>query len=453
MNTPVADFLKNYSLSGTHRLHMPGHKGTSFLGCEALDITEIDGADVLGQSQGILKESQENAAALFGTRETHYATGGSSQCIQAMLYLAMTCRRKDALPVIAAARNVHQAFVYGAALLDISPLWLWPETAQQSVCSCPITPEALDKALSGLSAPVAGVYVTSPDYLGQIQPIQALAEVCHRHKTVLLVDNAHGAYLRFLSQHPMDLGADLCCDSAHKTLPVLTGGAYLHISRNAPERFSHRAAEGLVMFGTTSPSYLILGSLDKCNGYLSGEYPTALRDTIARLDALKARLTQRGWPIAPSDPLRLTIHGSQAGISGEALSQRLREKLVECEFADRDDLVLMVTPQNTQADLDAVEEGLGFPPGKTSPSSPLPLGKCPSAMSPRQAVFAPHETLPAEDALGRICGSPVVGFPLRSHRRLRRTLHPGGPGPAALLQHPAGEGGKRITPTPMSSCA
>lgn len=412
MNTPVADFLRAYAASDMSRLHMPGHKGAPFLGCEHFDITEVSGADVLRHAGGILRESQENAAALFGTRTTRFATGGSSECVRAMLYLATVCRPKDALPVIVAARNVHQAFVYGAALLDLTPHWLWPEHTD-SVCACPVTPAALEQALSELPAPPAGVYVTSPDYLGNRQPIRALSEVCHRHGTVLLVDNAHGAYLRFLSEseHPMDCGADLCCDSAHKTLPVLTGGAYLHISRTAPEAFSRRADEALSLFGSTSPSYLTLGSLDLCNRYLAGDYRAALSRTVSRLDGIKSVLSARGWCVAPSDPLRLTIHASLSGISGDALAGRLREGKVECEFSDRDYLVLMATPQNMDADFTRVLSAFGMPPAAPSSPAALPPARCDAVLTPRQALFSPHETIPASDAAGRICANPVVGFP------------------------------------------
>ena len=121
------------------------------------------------------------------------------------------------------------------ALLDLEIRWLWPEESR-SLCGCPISPAQLEETLHSLPEPPAAVYLTSPDYLGGMAQIPALAQVCHQHGTLLLVDNAHGAYLRFLqpSLHPLDLGADLCCDSAHKTLPVLTGGAYLHLSPTAP---------------------------------------------------------------------------------------------------------------------------------------------------------------------------------------------------------------------------
>ena len=185
-----------------------------------------------------------------------------------MLYLALTCGNGSR--TVVAARNVHRSFVYAAALLDFEIVWLWPECST-SLCGCPVSAETLERTLATLPAPPAAVYLTSPDYLGSVADISALAEVCRKHGTLLAVDNAHGAYLRFLepSCHPLDLGADLCCDSAHKTLPVLTGGAYLHISRAAPVSLRENAKTAMAMFGSTSPSYLTLASLDLCNRYLA----------------------------------------------------------------------------------------------------------------------------------------------------------------------------------------
>jgi arginine/lysine/ornithine decarboxylase len=124
------------------------------------------------------------------------------------------------------------------------------------------------------------VYVTSPDYLGNQQDLAGLSAVCAARGIPLLVDNAHGAYLHFLPQpaHPLDLGATACCDSAHKTLPVLTGGAYLHIAKNAPERYARDAKRAMALFGSTSPSYLILQSLDRANAYLAGGYAESWRN-------------------------------------------------------------------------------------------------------------------------------------------------------------------------------
>lgn len=412
MNTPIADFVRRYAASGTARLHMPGHKGRAFLGCEALDITEIAGADSLYEADGIIRESEENASALFGSARTLYSTEGSSQCIRAMMFLCLTCRAPGARPVVVAARNVHKAFVFAAALLDIEVVWLWPES-MTSLCACEVSPESLHRTLSAMDAPPAAVYITSPDYLGGQADVAALAQVCHAHGTVLAVDNAHGAYLRFLSpsQHPLDLGADICCDSAHKTLPVLTGGAYLHIAKSAPEAFARQAKQALALFGSTSPSYLTLMSLDLCNAYLEDRYAQALLETVQRIASLRERLARNGWRTLSSDPLKLTLDACAAGTTGTALAQRLRERGVECEFADPETVVFMLTPETPPEDMDCLIDALGVCRGRARPQPVLPMARGERVCSIREAVFAPHETIPAREALGRVCGAPTVACP------------------------------------------
>lgn len=407
MNTPVADFVQRYAKAGTARLHMPGHKGRCFLGCEPWDITEIHGADALYEAEGILAESEQNATALFGSQRTCYSTEGSSQCIRAMLYLAVAASGSH---TVVAARNVHRAFVSAAALLDLEIRWLWPEESR-SLCGCPISPAQLEETLHSLPEPPAAVYLTSPDYLGGMAEIPALAQVCHQHGTLLLVDNAHGAYLRFLqpSLHPLDLGADLCCDSAHKTLPVLTGGAYLHLSPTAPAQLAPLAKSALGLFGSTSPSYLTLGSLDLCNRYLAEGYPQRLAEAVERLAELREKLTAAGWRVEPSDPLRVTV-AAPRGVTGQELAGQLRRQGAECEYADRDFLVLMATPENTPEELAQAAAALGQCPGEANPPQ-LPLARGERACSIRQAAFAPRETVDAAHSLGRVCGLPTVGCP------------------------------------------
>lgn len=411
MDTPIFDFLQRYDNDHMARFHMPGHKGAAFLGCEHLDITEVKGADALYEADGIIAESEGHAAALFGSQRTCYSTEGSSQCIRAMLYLALTNRPAGAAPVIVAARNVHKAFVYAAALLDLEVVWLWPEESR-SVCGCPVSPEYLEKTLSAMDAPPAAVYVTSPDYLGGVADIAALAEVAHRYGTVLAVDNAHGAYLHFLNPavHPLDLGADLCCDSAHKTLPVLTGGAYLHISKRLPTAFAKNAKSALALFGSTSPSYLTMASLDLCNRYLAEDYSARLAEIVARVKAIRTQLTEVGWQVEPSDPLRLTICAPD-GWTGMDLGERLRAGGVEGEYADDAFLVLMLTPENTAEELSRILTALGENRAPQASRPALPLARGEQVTSIRQALFAPHETISVAQAFGRVCGAPTVSCP------------------------------------------
>ena len=411
MNTPIVDFVQGYAASEALRLHMPGHKGVPLLGPEALDITEITGADVLYHGEGVIRESEENAAALFGSAKTLYSAEGSSLCIRAMLYLALQyARLTGKKPLIAAGRNAHRVFLSGAALLGLEIAWLYGE--ESTPLSCRVSPENLEALLA--EEQPAAVYLTSPDYLGCRAELPALAAVCRRHGALLLVDNAHGAYLKFLSpsQHPLDLGADLCCDSAHKTLPVLTGGAYLHFSRSCPAALLPMAEAALRLFASTSPSYLILQSLDLCNRALADDFPARLAESAAQLGLLKADLRAAGWLLTGDEPMKLTLCPKRRGYTGTELAGLLAEHGIVCEFADPDCCVFMFSPANPASDLDALAAALQSLPVRPSiETQPPRLGVPERVLPPREAMLAPFETLPREQALGRVLAAPTVSCP------------------------------------------
>lgn len=413
MDTPIADFARACAESGSLRLHMPGHKGRALLGPEPLDITEIPGADVLYRAEGIIRKSEENAAALFGSARTVYSAEGSSLCIRAMVYLAiryaaMTGRR----PLIAAGRNAHKTFVTSAALLDAEILWLFSENEADGPVRCDISPEELERVLIGERP--AAVYLTSPDYLGNCAALEPLAALCRAHGALLLVDNAHGAYLRFLSEsrHPMDLGADICCDSGHKTLPVLTGGAYLHLSSRCPETLREMAETAMGLFAGTSPSYLILQSLDLANRTLAEGYRERLAEMIRRLDALKRQLHEDGWQTSGDEPLKLTILPRSRGYTGSELASLLAERGIRCEFFDPDHLVCMFTPENEADACDRLYRALqGIERRPPLTGGPPTAGRPRCVLSPRQALLSPFETLPVGECLGRVLASPGVSCP------------------------------------------
>ena len=407
VDTPILDLVRAYAAKKGVRLHVPGHKGTGPVGAEPFDITEIAGADSLYEADGIIQKSEENAARLFGTAATFYSTEGSSHAIRAMLKLCLERARGPERPLVLAARNAHKAFLYAAALLDLDVEWLYPERPG-SLCACPIAPKTLQRALEASVRRPICVYVTSPDYLGGLQDIGALSKVCHARGVPLVVDNAHGAYLRFLpgARHPMELGADLCCDSAHKTLPVLTGGAYLHVSKSAPASFSQNAKMALSLFGSTSPSYLTLLSLDAANAYLAekGEADYAL--CAGRVSRLRALLEARGFSFAGTEPLKLTLTGD-----GRALAQLLRERDIEPEYADARHAVLMFAPGNTEEDFRRVAEALPAPPPGRAEEEDVVFVRAPRRMTIRQAMLAPCSWIKVPQATGRVCASPAVSCP------------------------------------------
>ena len=406
--TPICDFVRDYAAKHPVRLHMPGHKGVGPLGFEALDITEIDGAGELYATDGIVAESEANASALFGTK-TYYSAEGCSLAIRAMLALTHGGGAEGA--VVLAGRNAHRSFISAAALLGFDVAWLWPRSGE-SYHSCSVTARDVEAALDGAGERCRAVYLTSPDYLGNIPDIAAIAEICHRRNALLLVDGAHGAYLRFLtpSRHPMDLGADMCCDSAHKTLPALTGAAYLHVDPKL-NIDARKVKAALALFGSSSPSWLILQSLDACNPYLA-TLPARLAAFMPKLEAVKAALSRRGYALTGGEPMKLTLRAGDYGYTGDTIADALMARSIYPEFHDPDFLTLMPAPANTDADLRRLEDGLLSIPMREPIPGNAPRFRAPErAMSIREAAFAPSETLPLEDCEGRVLAASALSCP------------------------------------------
>lgn len=414
MNTPIIDFVKKYAESGIVRAHMPGHKGTDFVGGEKYDITEVDGADVLYRGKGIITQSQANATALFGSAKTVYSCEGSSLSIRAMVYLAMLYARQNGrVGKILACRNAHRSFMTACALVDVDVEWMYSDK-NNGIIACEITPESLENKLAKSPVLPAAFYVTSPDYLGNIADVKGLAEVCHRYGIMLLVDNAHGSYLNFLpdSQHPMSLGADMCCDSAHKTLPVLTGGAYLHIGKNAPEILSDNAERAMMLFASTSPSYLILQSLDNANLYIYNGYRERLNGFCAKIDSLKKRLCDKGYELLGNEPLKLSIAPKSYGYTGENLADILHKSNIECEYSDRDYTVMMLTPEISDDELKHIEKTLCGIEKKEAIDENIPaLPKPEKAKEIRDAMMSPSRECDVSCSIGKTIADAVISCP------------------------------------------
>lgn len=405
MTTPITDFVKNYIRSDAERLHMPGHKGKELLGFERYDITEIDGADVLYHADGIIKESMENAASLFGTAKTVYSTEGSSLSIRAMLYLTVLYAKTHGhSPLIFAGRNAHKVFVMSAALLDFRIKWLYGNT-ENGITECMISPEELEKELCETEEKPCAVYITSPDYLGNIADIAGLSAVCRKYGVLLLADNAHGAYLNFLPQnmHPIALGADICCDSAHKTLPALTGAGYLHISKSAPVQMCENAEKAMTLFASTSPSYLILQSLDEVNRYLCEGYRERLAEYCTEVSRLKKRLLDIGIYNRDLEELKITVMPKRFGYTGDELYRYLCDNGMVCEFYDPDNVVMMLTPENGSDILDVIYDVFSKLSKRTAIDiRPPSFAKPHMAISIKEAMFSVTERLPVEKCLGRV---------------------------------------------------
>ena len=409
MKTPIVSFLKSYQEKSPVRMHMPGHKGAGILGFEGMDLTEIYGADELFAAEGIIKESEQNASSLFGC-PTYYSTQGSTLCIQTMCtILCQDAKSKGKKPKILAGRNAHRSFIHAAALLDFEIEWLY---GNSDYLSCKISTETLEKEI--LENNPTAVYLTNPDYLGNLLDIKSLASICKKHDVLLAIDNAHGAYLRFLepSLHPIDLGADLCCDSAHKTLPVLTGGAYLHLSDSLNQVWKNDVKHFMEYFSSTSPSYLIMASLDATNEVLDTTFKKSLSECIQRVDVLKNALIQHGYTILSGEPMKITISTKEFGYTGNEIANLLMECDIYPEFYDSDYIVLMPSPYNTKDDFERLQKCLcGIERKFILVNKPPKLEQSKKVMNVRQALFAQSTMIEVSKSLGQVCSSVSVSCP------------------------------------------
>ncbi len=410
-DTPISAFLTEYQEKNAVRLHMPGHKGAGGI-AESLDITEIEGADSLFEADGIIAKSEKNAGEIFGA-DTFYSTEGSSLSIRAMLYLvSLYAKRNGKKPLIAAARNAHKAFTSAAALIDFEIDWI--SANDSSYLSSRFTKEDIVRYFETAKQLPIAVYLTSPDYLGFLSDIKGISEQCRRRGVLLIVDNAHGAYLKFLSPslHPIDLGADICCDSAHKTLSALTGCAYLHLSKGLPPFFKEKAKDAMMLFASTSPSYLMLLSLDRLNPYLSGKYSESLSLFIKKTAVLKADLISHGYTFAGDEPMKLTIRCKEYGYTGTEIAEHLSSNRIFSEFSDPDYLVLMPSPENSEGELIRLKEVLLALPKKAKINLAPPCPHIPKKeISIRDAVMCDSEKLPVGECLGKIASTVTLGCP------------------------------------------
>ncbi|MCM1298039.1 MAG: aminotransferase class V-fold PLP-dependent enzyme [Firmicutes bacterium] len=392
ISAPIDDFLKSYAAKSPVRCHMPGGKGKN----DPFDITEIDGADSLFESCGIIAESEENAARLFGAGKTLFSCGGSTLSVQTMLALAKA--ESPEKHRVIAGRYCHKSLISACVLLDLEVDWIMPA----EYLSCKISKEEVE---AKINEDTLCVFAQSIDYYGGECDIRAVSEACRAKNIPLLVDNAHGAYLVFTDRHPLKSGADMTADSAHKTLPCLTGCGYLHIGKDSRfTAFSERAKELMALFGSSSPSYLMLQSLDLCNRFI-GEESRCAFDALEKIKELKTALSQLGFGLYESDPIRITVDCFSAGYGGFELNKLLEEQNIFCEYFDGRYVVLLFSVSQDLGDLHKILRAFEKIPIKEKICAAKIAPRLPKAVvSPKKAVFSPSALVDTENAKGRICG-------------------------------------------------
>ncbi|MCL1822767.1 MAG: aminotransferase class V-fold PLP-dependent enzyme [Oscillospiraceae bacterium] len=410
VKTPICDFLTAYTGKKRTRCHTPGSKGRVY----KHDITEINGADSLYEpcscaadtTTGIIAESENIAARLFGAAKTLYSCSGSTLAVQTMLSLIKTSAEANGKNRIAAFRYAHRSFISAAALLGFDIDWIYPE---EFLSAC-LKPEAVKEAVR---PDTAAVFVNSLDYYGGMCGIQEISSVCKQADIPLLVDNAHGAYFILTGGHPITHGASMTADSAHKTLPVMTGAAYLHINDT---RFTENAKSAMAVFGTSSPSYLILESLDTCNKHIA-EAKDKVKQAdfaFALTEELKQSLKASGFALKESDLLRITVNARESGYTGVEFAAELRQNGVEPEYADENYTVLLFSTVTNKKEITAVNKAFQKIKIK-KPLPPLiyPVIKPKSNISAREALFHSkhYDITELNTAKDRICAEVIAPCP------------------------------------------
>lgn len=382
MHTPLADAVKKYTDKDTLRFHMPGHKGkTGFEG----DVTEVPGTDNLLSPEGPLKEAQELAAKAFGAKRTFFMTGGSTEGNLAMLTAVLA----DGDRVII-DRASHISVFSALTVTGASPFYVYPDYKDN--IAMPPTPEKIREAL--LKEPDAkAVFITSPNCFGFVADVKEIASICHSFNVPLLVDEAHGAHFAFsplLPMSAMEAGADMCVQSAHKTLPALTGSAMLHLSNL---RYSEKIWQSIKLYQSTSPSYLLLASIDYARAFMEEKGEELIKKCILNIEKYKTNNT-----LQTHDKTRVVIK------SGNFESER-----VVPESTSPHNTVFICTVCDNEQDIKTMfceagkmpESNFGFlyPP------------ELEAELTPKRAFLLDSATISLDNSIGRISKNTVFCYP------------------------------------------
>ena len=438
---PYLEALRAYAAREPGRYHVPGHKGG--LGTDP-ELLQAYGSDALsldiplvihGIDVGVSETPLENALALaadaWGAKRTWFLSNGATQGNHAIC-LALASMGKE----VVVQRNVHASTIDGLILAGLQPKWVAPElNPDLGIAHC-LTPESLDITLAD-SPDAVGVLVVSPTYYGAVADVRALAQVAHNWGVPLIVDEAWGAHFPFhdaLPEQALLAGADLVLSGTHKLVGSLAQSGMLHLAHGAGERFDERTIErALTLVNSTSPSSLLLGSLDAARRHAVQQGPQLIEEAIAALaEARKAIRELPGLEVLDErmlkhpgvydyDPLRLAIDVRGTGATGYELGELLREHCdINLELSGEHMLVAVFgiaepVDASCRRLLTGLEETLEHVTERVRGRKRIPLGPPPRwgplAMTPRQAFLGRQDVVPIEQAMGRVAAESLAAYP------------------------------------------
>jgi arginine decarboxylase len=440
--TPILAILKASGARDHAPFYAPGHKrgrGASpqlqnLLGLQALrvDLPELPELDNLFAPEGVIQEAQTLAAEAFGAEQTYFLANGSTCGIEAAILA--TCGPGDKIIV---PRNAHRSVIAGLVLAGAMPVFVEPQYAPELGLVLGISADAIASALHR-HPDTRAVLVVSPTYHGICSDIAAIAHLAHAHHLPLLVDEAHGAHFGFHPHLPstaLGQGADLVVQSTHKLLGALTQASMLHTQGHRINRSRLQAA--LQLTQSTSPSYLLLASLDAARHQMATGGPDLLTQTLAlagqmrsglkALPSLKVIAQEDVLPLTSVkalDPTRLTVDVAGLGLTGLEADEILHEELgVTAELPELRHLTFIVSIGNTLADGERCLEGFKILQSRCADGGekhhafllatvtpPRPAVSQP-LVAPRAAFFAEVAVLPAQAAVGRLSAETISPYP------------------------------------------
>jgi arginine/lysine/ornithine decarboxylase len=432
--TPLLDVLLGRAKRGVTSFHTPGHKNgqgvddrlRDFTGRNLykLDVTVFPEVDSLHDPVGPIKKAQQLMAQAYGVKYSQFLVNGSSVGNMAMLMAA--CHPGDSVIL---SRNAHKSTLSGVIMSGVWPIWIQPKVDQHLDIIFDSDPAQVEEALRQFPEAKA-VFVTSPTYHGVTTDLKKIAEICHSKGKLLVVDEAHGAHLKFHKDLPtsaVEAGADMCVQSTHKILGALSQGSVLHV--NSDQVDIMRVRKILSLLQTTSPNYLIMASLDAARrqAFFQGEkifgklmkMAEEARERINRLQHIycitQGEIRAKGYDL---DVTKLTINVTRTGQSGHDVEHKLAfEYGIQVDCADLFNLIAIMGIGTTKHDIDklvaALEDLDKKEPGtEKNWVMQLPSLSTEMVMTPRD-VFLQRRSkrVPLSKAAGHISAQTLTPYP------------------------------------------
>lgn len=417
MSTPLFDALSVRADEGKRRFHMPGHKGkdvfkSPLAGANRLDFTELYGTGNLYDGLYPIADAEALCARAFDAPHAYFLTGGTTQGIYAAVHLAVSPGDKVIMD-----RGCHKSVYRALALTGANPVYLKSDFIEPYHIASAIGADAVERALSQ-NPDAKAVVLTCPTYYGVVCDIREISNIVHAYGARLIVDQAHGAHFPFSPgvRCGVSLGADIAVTSMHKTLPAL-GQAAVLLTSDGFDPCDVRNATSV--FGTSSPSYAVMASMDLTREYMQGEGKKRCPALADMLVGLRRRINSTrlmALDLAGGDPLRLCICTAGLNISGYDAAWFLEEECdIVCEMADARNVLFIITPADSDEDISALEAALMRLEREKGAEDALPelkaLPEPEVCMSPRQAMYAKCERVALEMSVGRVAASAICPYP------------------------------------------